>query len=284
MCLYVCFPLCSDEVHGWALLLPALSEAQHHHPQHPGGPGGQRQVLVTPSALHSSIFSRNKLPLRARNSPCTVLAGTVTDSPSMWVLDPFLALDELQAADRVWNSVTGKISAVEVFPNLTVAMEVYFKLMGISTEVLTPGIPAFQTDDPTAPWTKAGLVIDATSLEESEARLDRVWSNLSGGILSLPMAGNRNEMTFQVPSNTQIILGFHISTGSTFISSVPLSEKNVCGASLSQCDSTAWCSIFLPHKAPLVTSGAPCSSSLYCILHFDTLFQVLNSCKSPIAH
>lgn len=77
----------------------------------------------------------------------------------MWVLDPFLALDELQAADRVWNSVTGKISAVEVFPNLTVAMEVYFKLMGISTEVLTPGIPAFQTDDPTAPWTKVGLLL-----------------------------------------------------------------------------------------------------------------------------
>ena len=45
-----------------------------------------------------------------------------------------------------------------------------------------------------------------------------------------------------------------------------------------------WCSIFLHHKAPLVTSGAACSSSLYCILHFDALFQVLNSCKSPIAH
>lgn len=45
-----------------------------------------------------------------------------------------------------------------------------------------------------------------------------------------------------------------------------------------------WCSIFLHHKAPLVTSGAPCSSSLYCILHFDALFQVLNGCESPIAH
>lgn len=51
------------------------------------------------------------------------------------VWGPFLALNELQGAE-FGNSITEKISAVDVFQNLTVAMEVYFKDVEISTEVL----------------------------------------------------------------------------------------------------------------------------------------------------